>query len=135
MSSVPWCRFVNGKCHHETTKTRRRIKVSALENQLPAKAGEESQRGQTRHEEVGAGPHRHEARQRRGSRPNRRPGNGHPARRLIDSIVVSDNRILVVVQTAEARVVAPGLLHEFELTLDAGVDAEEMNAARLAVIS
>ena len=35
---------------------------------------------------------------------------------------------------AEARVVAPGLLHELELAADARVDAEEMNAARLAVV-
>ena len=48
--------------------------------------------------------------------------------------MIADDRILVGRQPAEARVVAPGLLHELELAADAGVDAEEMDAARLPVV-
>ncbi len=43
-------------------------------------------------------------------------------------------RVHVVVQTAETRVVAPGLLHELELTFQAGVHAEEMHASRLTIV-
>src|SRR5262245_18308377 len=39
-----------------------------------------------------------------------------------------------VLEAAEARVVAPGLLNELELTLQAGVHAEEMHPARLAIV-
>ena len=59
---------------------------------------------------------------------------GHVARGLPFAVVVAADRVLVVVQPAEARVVAPGLLHEFELAADAGVDAEEMDPARPAII-
>ena len=62
------------------------------------------------------------------------PRNRHVARRLIRPGVVAEDRILVVVEAAEARVVAPGLLHELELAPDARVDAEEMDAARAAVV-
>ncbi len=76
----------------------------------------------------------HEARQRRGSYTERPSRNRHATRRLIRPGVVTENRILVVVEACEARVVAPGLLHELELAPDARVDAEEMNAARVAVV-
>ena len=59
--------------------------------------------------------------------------NGHAARR-VRRTRAARQRIDVVVQPAETRVVAPGLLDELELTLQAGVHAEEMHAARLAIV-
>ena len=53
-------------------------------------------------------------------------------RRRIAPGVVTDDRILVVVQPAEPRVVTPVLLHELELPLDVCVDAEEVDAGRFA---
>ena len=72
----------------------------------------------------------HDARQRSGSNRERLSGNRHATRRLIRPGVVTENRILVVVEAREARVVAPGLLHELELTPDVRVDAEEMTCRR-----
>ena len=56
------------------------------------------------------------------------------ARRLIRSGVVADDRIRVVVEARKPRIVAPGLLHELELSLDARIDAEEVNASHVAVV-
>ena len=56
------------------------------------------------------------------------------ARRLICPGVVAEDRILVVVEASDAGVIAPGLLHELELASDVRVDAEEMDAARHAVV-
>ena len=48
--------------------------------------------------------------------------------------VIAHDGILVIAQGVEARVVAPRLLHELELTPDVGVDAEEMHASRLPIV-
>ena len=55
-------------------------------------------------------------------------------RRVSCSRVVADEWILVVRESAEVRVVAPGLLDELELAADAGIHAEEMNTACLSVV-
>src|SRR4030095_3389692 len=61
------------------------------------------------------------------------PRDGHSARRVRRTWAACQ-RIDVVIQSSEARVVAPRLLDELELTLQAGVHAEEMHAARLAIV-
>src|SRR6187200_1625125 len=89
---------------------------------------------QARHEEIRAGLNRHEPRQRGGAQSEWLGRDRHVARRLVFPVVVAGDWILVVVEPAEARVVAPCLLHELELASNARVDAKEVNAARAAIL-
>jgi hypothetical protein len=41
------------------------------------------------------------------------------------AVVVADDRVLFVLQAVELRIVDPGLLNEFELASDIGVDRDE----------
>src|SRR4051812_12351213 len=73
-----------------------------------------------KHEEIRARLDRHEPRQRGGAQSKWSCRDRHVARRLVFPVVVAAHRILVVVEPAEARIVPPCLLHEFELASNAG---------------
>ena len=60
--------------------------------------------------------------------------NRHAARPFIGRTAIAQQRIRVVVQPAEVHVVTPGLLHELELTLQARVHAQEVNATRTSIV-
>src|SRR5882762_5000354 len=95
------------------------ILTDSQQSGIPAERSQKSHGGQAWHEEIRSALHGDEAGQRRRPISQRRARNRHMARGLIRSTVVAGDRILVVVQTAEMRIVAPCLLHELELALDA----------------
>ena len=94
-------------------------------------AGQGAQRRQPRHEEVGAAFHGDEARHARVALSDSLAGSGEAAPERLGR---ADQRVGVVVEPGELRVVQPGLLHELELAGDVPAQADEVEAARLAVV-
>src|SRR6266480_2063860 len=88
-----------------------------------------AQGGDAGQEEVGATPGPHELRQAAVARADRAGGCGEGA---AAAVAASGQRVRVVIQAVERRVVQPGVLHELELPGQAGGQADEVDAGRLA---
>ena len=96
----------------------------------PLAAGEKPQRPDTGQEEVRAAANRGERRQTAKPLANRPLGNRHVER----AVVGADDRVSLVVEVLELRIVDPDVHREFELANQAGTADERGDAALHAVV-
>ena len=86
---------------------------------------QELQGADRRQEKVAAALDRDKARNAIDLLSNRIALNGHAAGAGGRSVVITDQRIFVIVQPVELRIVDPCLLNELKLALNVGIDTHE----------
>src|SRR5579859_4094284 len=96
---------------------------------LPSSRCQKTQGADAGQEEVGAAGHRHELRHRReaaGGAAGLRHGKAVARGSARPRPPIAEQWITLIVQSVEAIADDPGVLHEFELALDIGIQAHEV---------
>lgn len=100
---------------------------------LASESSQITQPVDTRQEEVSPTFHRNEASQVRNARAYRIAWHSHHPITCA-GVLIADDRIGLVPESAEDCVVDPGLLDKFELTLDVGINADKVKSSFYIVL-
>src|SRR5690606_35149882 len=96
---------------------------------------QEAHRPPAGQEEIATAPYPHELRQALNLAAHRLGLQGELVMHTTEGLACANQRVGIMVQAIEGGIAGPGVLHEFELPANVGVEADEMQAPGLVIIS